>query len=201
MWDIALNIFSEVILILAVSGYVLFTNRAELLNRLGYKKIHMDIPYDPENKLVLLVKARIWNYKAGAYVLPQTSKTAVNWEDGSIINSEELGLSRNLYNPKVYLKLIGKSNDLKKSYQICYVKISKTELMKAAKTGRIPWVYNEKTKVFEVNSVEYQDAILLPPDQALEILIKHTRIGTRPNPERSEIYVKAFKKLRTIFPQ
>jgi hypothetical protein len=44
VWGILLNILSEAILVSIVAAYVVFTNRAELLKKLGYKNTYMDIP-------------------------------------------------------------------------------------------------------------------------------------------------------------
>jgi hypothetical protein len=199
MWGIAVNILSELILIFAAASYVLFTNRAELLKKLGYKNTYMDIPYDPAHKLVLLVKARIPDFKAGVYVLPQTSKTRFNMYENSLLNAEELGLGRNLYNPKLPLKYTGKSNTSRKSYQLGYIRVSKDALILAAKKNDIPWTYDNKKDMFTVRGVKYTEAMFTTPEKALDILIKNSRLGPRPNFEKADVYTKGFKMLKKLF--
>ncbi|MEN9389675.1 MAG: hypothetical protein RLY61_759 [Candidatus Parcubacteria bacterium] len=199
MWGILLNILSEAILVSIVAAYVVFTNRAELLKKLGYKNTYMDIPYDPETNLILVVKAHIPDYKEGIYVLPQTAKTGIYQEDASLTNAEELGLSRNLYHPKVPLKYTGKSNRAKKSYLVCYVRVSKSAMVQAANERDIPWTYDEEKDMFVVRSIKYEEAMFTTPERALEILVNNVHLGPRPNNEKADVYLKSFSMLGKLF--
>jgi len=191
MREIITNVAAELLTISIITIYFLLTNLSELLKKLGFTKTQIDIPFDTNENLLLIVKAR----DSKVYVFPQTSKTQNGWDHACLVNAGELGLPRHLYSSKKFLGFMDASRISKKSYQVSFVKFYKAELDKAVKAKTIPWKYNAKKKIYILNSVDYSEALLLSPKKAIMLLDKNAKLGTRVNYKRSGIYKKGFKKL------
>lgn len=193
------NILAEIVVFIFITLYFLLSNKTELLKKLGYKKTQIDIPYDYEQNLVLIAEARN-EYGREIYVLPQTSKTKMEWNQSSMINASDLGMTGNLYNPKKYLGYIEKSDQSKKSYICCLVKCFKDTVEDAIDNGTLKWKRTNEDGVYILNFVDYATAKFVNPAVALEILKASTLMG-RPNLKRAMVYEQVFEKLRKLYPK
>lgn len=193
------NILAEILIFIVITIYFLLSNKTELLKKLGYKKTQMDIPYDYEQNLVLIAEARN-TFGKGIFILPQTSKTDLGWDHASMINASDLGMTRNLYNPKRFLGFIEKSDQSKKTYSCCLVKCFKNTVEEAIDDGSLKWQRTKKDGEYAFNFVDYESARFVSPNQALEILKECTKMG-RVNSKRAFVYEQVFAKLVELYPQ
>ncbi len=198
VFNFASNIFSEFLASIILAAYFLLTNKAELLKKLGWTRTQIDIPYDDHKNLVMLLKTK--DPLAGiTYLLPQTSKTTSEWETDSMVNAQELGLGRNIYNPKKSLGFSTYSKVSQKSYEFCYVKIYKDVIDLACKNKSIPWKISKNRKRYNLQSVEYTQAVLVPPTKALKLLKQSVARGTKLNLKKADVYEDGFKKLKQLY--
>lgn len=194
MNEILANLLSNLIFVCIAIFILFFRDKVRFLGKFGYKKIQIDLPYDPVNNLVMIVSIRKkTDGPENITIIPQTSIFNQTTDKASMLISEELGLNRRFYVPKKPLGYLCSTRQYKKTYRVNIVEVLKDEINKGIDMQIIRW--NRDKNCYTFPGVEYGGAEFLPAREALEIIKNSSYTKTYKNETKREAYEMAFKKL------